>query len=124
LSIAVHYRQASPEVEDRIKASLKPWLAELSRATRFRALEGKKVVEILFAAVNKGAAIQEMMLSPGFLGLFPVYVGDDVADESAFEILQDQGLTIRVGSTQAGSAAAFSLARPGEVRRLLALLAA
>jgi trehalose-phosphatase len=124
LGLAVHYRHASPEVAARIKARLKSWLAELSRAGRFRSLPGKKVVEILPAPVNKGAGIRAMRLSPGFSGLFPVYIGDDATDASAFEMLQEQGLTIKVGSTEGGSAAGFSLARPGKVRRFLALLAA
>ncbi|OGP70344.1 MAG: hypothetical protein A2Z73_01455 [Deltaproteobacteria bacterium RBG_13_60_28] len=82
-------------------------------------------MEVLPAAVSQGGGIREIRLSSGFSGLFSVYfLDDDVTDECAFEILQDQGLTIKAGSTKEGAGTAFSPARPATVRQLQAQLAA
>jgi len=120
---ALHYRQAQPLEERRIMAVLEPWLRQVVQGGRYQVLRGKKVVEILPQGVSKGAAIQKILVFPRFSGLFPVYLGDDVTDETAFQALQGHGLTVKVGDTAAASAAAFSLANPKKVRQFLALLA-
>jgi trehalose 6-phosphate phosphatase len=124
LGFAVHYRQAEPEEQVKIRSAMKPWLAMVDGAGRYQILRGKKVVEILPQGVSKGAAIQEILLFPGFSELFPVYLGDDITDESAFRVLQGRGLTVKVGVGQAATAATYSLAHPTAVRQFLALLAA
>jgi trehalose 6-phosphate phosphatase len=124
LGFALHYRQAEPEEEVRIFKVLGPWLDQVSRAGHYQILQGKKVVEILPQGVSKGAAIQEILRFPGFSDLFPVYFGDDVTDESAFQVLQGRGLTIKVGVDQAATAASYFLTHPAEVRQFLTLLAA
>lgn len=123
LGFALHYRQAEPEEEGRIFRVLGPWLDQVSRAGHHQILQGKKVVEILPRGVSKGAAIQEILRFPGFSDLFPVYLGDDVTDESAFQVLQGRGLTIKVGVGQAATAASYSLTHPAEVQQFLTLLA-
>ena len=124
LGFALHYRQAGPEEEVRIMSVLESWLDQVSRAGRHQILRGKKVVEILPQGVSKGAAIQDIVLLPGFSGHFPVYLGDDVTDESAFQVLQGRGLTIKVGIGPGVTAASYSLAKPAHVRQFLSLLAA
>ncbi len=124
LSFALHYRQAEPEEEVGIFKVLGPWLDQVSRAGRHQILRGKKVVEILPRGVSKGAAVQEILLFPGFSEHFPVYLGDDVTDESAFQVLQGRGLTAKVGVGTGATAATYSLAHPAQVRQFLALLAA
>ena len=89
-----------------------------------RDLAGKKVLEILPPGVSKGAAIQEILSLPGFFGFFPIYIGDDITDESAFHILQGQGLTIKVGHPGTETAASHFLPDPEAVQHFLALLAA
>jgi trehalose 6-phosphate phosphatase len=122
LGFAVHYRQAGPEEEVQISSVLEPWLVQVERTGCHQILRGKKVVEILPQGVSKGAAIQAIWLLPGFSGHFQVYLGDDVTDESAFQVLQGRGLTIKVGA--GSTAATYSLAHPAAVRHFLALLAA
>jgi trehalose 6-phosphate phosphatase len=121
--LALHYRQAQPREEQRIMAVLEPWLRQVLQSGRHQVLRGKKVVEILPQGVSKGAAIQNILVFPRFSRFFPVYIGDDVTDETAFQALEGQGLTVKVGHSVAASAAAFSLANPKEVRQFLALLA-
>ena len=123
LGFALHYRQAEPEEEVRILQALEPWLDQVSRTGRHQILRGKKVVEILPQGVSKGAAIQEVLLLPGFSDLFPVYLGDDVTDESAFQVLQGRGLTVKVGVTKEATVASYSLAHPAAVRQFLTLIA-
>ena len=124
LGFALHYRQAEPEEEVRIFKVLRTWLEQVSRAGHYQILQGKKVVEVLPQGVSKGAAIQEILRFPGFSDLFPVYLGDDVTDESAFQVLQGRGLTVKVGVGQAATAASYSLANPATVQKFLAHVAA
>jgi trehalose 6-phosphate phosphatase len=123
LGFALHYRQAEPEEEVRIFKVLDPWLDQVNRAGNYQILRGKKVVEILPQGVSKGAAIQEILLFPGFSEQFPIYIGDDITDESAFQVLQGRGLTIKVGVGTGATAATYSLAHPVAVRQFLVLLA-
>jgi trehalose 6-phosphate phosphatase len=120
---ALHYRQASAAEQSLIKEALDHWLEQVSQAGRQQILRGKKVVEILPRGVSKGAALQEILLFPGFLAYFPIYLGDDVTDESAFQVLQARGLTVKVGGSRP-SAATHSLADPTEVLQFLRLIAA
>lgn len=123
LGFALHCRQAKPEEEARIFEVLGPWLDQVRRAGHYQILQGKKVVEILPQGVSKGAAIQEILLFPGFSKHFPVYLGDDITDESAFQVLQGRGLTVKVSAAQMATAASHSLWNPAEVLQFLTLLA-
>ncbi|MEW6387746.1 MAG: trehalose-phosphatase [Thermodesulfobacteriota bacterium] len=123
LGFALHYRQASASQEAALMAVLTPWLDQVARQGRFQVLPGKKVVELLPDGVSKGAAIQEITVSPGFIESFPVYLGDDFTDEGVFQMLAGKGLTVKVGRSDSGTAAAYWLARPAAVRQFLARLA-
>ncbi|MCK9377118.1 MAG: trehalose-phosphatase [Syntrophobacterales bacterium] len=120
---ALHYRQVSAEHAYEFIGILGGWREQLRHEGRFQLLAGKKVLEILPLGVSKGAAIQEILLLPGFFGVFPIYLGDDITDESAFRILQGQGLTIKVGRPGTETAAFHFLPDPEAVQHFLALLA-
>jgi trehalose 6-phosphate phosphatase len=121
---ALHYRQVPAEHADEFIGILGGWQEQLRHEGRFQLLAGKKVLEILPHGVSKGAAIQQLLLLPGFIGVFPIYLGDDITDESAFHILQGQGLTIKVGHPGTETAASHFLPDPEAVQHFLALLAA
>ncbi len=124
LGFAIHYRQVPPEQTYEFIGALGRWKEQLRQAGLFQILGGKKVQEILPLGVSKGTAIQEILtLLPGTTSFFPVYVGDDVTDESAFQILRGQGLTIKVGHPGTKTAASHFLPDPEAVRHFLALLA-
>jgi trehalose 6-phosphate phosphatase len=124
LGFAIHYRQVPPEHADEFLGMLGRWQEKLRREGRFQILEGKRVLELLPQGVSKGLAIREILtLLPEMANFFPVYVGDDVTDESAFQILQGQGLTIKVGRPGAATAATHFLPDPGAVQHFLTLLA-
>ena len=73
--------------------------------------------------MSKGAAIREILPQSRFSKHFPIYLGDDVTGETAFQVLQGRGLTVKVGVSHAVTAASYPLSHPEEVRHLLTLFA-
>jgi len=123
LGFALHYRQLPEEYLDEFLAILKRWQEQVRPEKRFQLLAGKKVLEMLPQGITKGAAIREILSLPAFSGHFPIYLGDDITDESAFHILQGQGLTIKVGHPGSKTAASHFLPDPEAVRHFLNALA-
>lgn len=120
---ALHYRHLSEQHAHEFGGILGRWEKQVGKQGRFQLLEGKKVLEILPRGVSKGSAIREILLLPQFFGFFPLYAGDDSTDESAFLVLRDQGITIKVGSPGVGTAASHFLPDPEAVRHFLTILA-
>lgn len=124
-AIAVHVRQVDerrvPEVEaavDRIAFAHE----------RLRKTVGKKVLELRPRVDwDKGRALRRLM---SVLGLdrddiVPVYVGDDLTDEDAFDVIRDRGLGVVVQG-EAGdrlTSARYSLASPAMIGAFLEELA-
>jgi len=115
-AIALHYRS----VPERGREVLK--VAELVVAglgPAFAPLVGKCVVEIRARHLTKGAGIRRLMESEPFRGRSPIFAGDDVTDEDAFEYVnQVGGISLRIGSS-APSAATHRLADPAQLHRWL-----
>ncbi len=122
--VALHYRQASPKESRRLQAALAPVLARWAGEGRWQVLRGRKVVELVPTGVSKGTGFTALLRLPGFSGRIPVYLGDDVTDESVFAALGERGITIKVGRGEEPTAAAFRLEGPAAVHRLLASLLA
>ena len=78
--IALHYRLA-PEREEAVGEFIEA-LAERSGLALQR---GKMVAELRPVGTDKGAALRRLMAEPPFAGARPVFVGDDLTDEHAFE---------------------------------------
>jgi trehalose 6-phosphate phosphatase len=77
------------------------------------------VVEIRPRHLTKGAGIQRLMEFEPFRARTPIFVGDDVTDEDAFEFVnQVGGISLRVGA-KAPTAAAHMLADPEQLHRWL-----
>jgi trehalose 6-phosphate phosphatase len=120
---ALHYRQVTPEHIDHLLRILTLWERQVRQEGRWQLLSGKKVLEVLPWGVSKGSVIQKILLIPRYLDSFPIYLGDDITDESAFQVLQGRGLTIKVGRPASETAASHVLPDPEAVRRFLGLLA-
>lgn len=85
-------------------------------------LDGKKVWELLPCAVRgKGWAVRKL-LGERRRPVLPLFVGDDVSDESAFAALP-RGITMHVGRSRR-TQARFFLRNAGEVLTFLRRLEA
>jgi trehalose-phosphatase len=88
---------------------------------------GKKVMELRPRIDwHKGSAVLWLLEALGLDGddVLPMYVGDDVTDEDAFEALGARGLGILVSERPRPSAATYAVRDPEQVRELLARLVA
>jgi trehalose 6-phosphate phosphatase len=112
-SIAVHYRLA-PHAERQIFNAVTAIQADLPDAP-LEVLNGKFVVEIKQEGFSKATAVRELMQLPPFAGRQPIFLGDDVTDESVFGIMPDiDGLAYSVGRKAQGVAGHFD--SPHDVR--------
>jgi trehalose 6-phosphate phosphatase len=115
LNIAVHYRNAAG-YEPELAEELASVIAELGEDFELQA--GKMVFELKPAGQSKGAAIAQFMREEPFRGRTPVFVGDDLTDESGFAAMNKLGgHAIKVGA--GASVASWRLPDPDGVRAWL-----
>lgn len=122
LGIAVHYRlvsardvQAVESVVDRVVAA-HPGL---------RKSEGKKVFDLQpDIDWDKGKAVLWLLEALGLDGSrkVPIYIGDDLTDEDAFQALSETGIGIVVKGANRPTAARYALGDSKELRRFLEAL--
>lgn len=128
-SLAVHTRKVADAEEDAVAEAVEQVLTEQPGLTVIR---GKKVFELRPAVDwHKGKAVLWLLQ---FLGgdakdILPIYIGDDITDEDAFQALQGHGLGIVVGDgvsadSDRASFAGYALAGPRQVRAFLEFLVA
>jgi len=93
-SLALHYRQA-PQLEAWCHSTLAR-LLPLAPGTEL--MRGRCVLELKPAWASKGRAIGDFMRRAPFAGRVPIFVGDDVTDETGFATVQELGgLGVKVG---------------------------
>lgn len=118
-SLALHFRQA-PQAEQAIYDAVSTIRAELSEAP-LEVLPGKSVCEIKPSGFNKASGVRELMTLSPFKGRVPVFLGDDVTDETVFAIMPDlQGHAFSVGRLAKGVTGHFK--DPSHVRAWLTQL--
>jgi trehalose 6-phosphate phosphatase len=118
-SLALHYRLA-PHAEKAIYEAVSLIRADLPNAP-IEVLPGKSVCEIKHSGFNKASGVLELMTHEPFKGRRPIFIGDDVTDESVFAIMPDLGgLAFSVGRRAQGVAGHFD--EPSDVRQWLAHL--
>jgi trehalose 6-phosphate phosphatase len=118
-SLALHYRLA-PHAEKAIYAAVSLIRADLPNAP-IEVLPGKCVCEIKHSGFNKASGVRELMTHEPFKGRRPLFVGDDVTDETVFSIMPELGgLAFSVGRRAKGVAGYFD--DPSDVRAWLAHL--
>ncbi len=118
-SLALHYRLA-PHAEKAIYEAVSLIRADLPNAP-IEVLPGKSVCEIKHSGFNKASGVLELMSHEPFRGRHPIFIGDDVTDESVFAIMPDLGgLAFSVGRRAQGVAGHFD--EPSDVRAWLARL--
>ena len=119
-SLTLHFR-AAPEREGALRALAVAVCKEFA-GEGIDILPGKAMIEIKRVQVNKGEGVRALMQLPPFAGRKPVFIGDDVTDESVFAALpQIGGVGFSVGRKFSGLAGAFHT--PAQVRIALQTLA-
>ncbi|MGI9416879.1 MAG: trehalose-phosphatase [Geminicoccaceae bacterium] len=123
LSLAVHYRLAEEDDRPKIKAIIDD---VLERHADLRRTLGKMVYDLQpDIDWHKGKAVSALLDAVKAEGgeIFPIYIGDDVTDEDAFEALRGIGISIIVEGRPGSTLATFKLADTEEVGRFLEDLA-
>lgn len=114
ITASVHYRL----VDLKKLADFSAQFTDIARdyEKKFRITAGKKVFEIRpLKAWNKGDAVTWILEHRGGQNI-PVYIGDDITDEDAFQSIKGRGASIAVG----GSAVAdYYVGKQGEVGEVL-----
>lgn len=82
-SAAVHYRDR-PE----IGPALHDYAAQIGAEHGLKVKHGKMVVELSMPGSDKGNAVNHFMRLAPFAGTRPLFVGDDVTDEDAFNAVR------------------------------------
>jgi trehalose 6-phosphate phosphatase len=129
-SVAAHYRLVAPDQRPDIKQAVERILAE--NPEDLKVTPGKMVYELQPKLDwDKGRAVLHLIAA---LGLdreddLPIYLGDDITDEHAFEALSGRGIGIFVGDPEdpevanRTTAADFRLGSIEEVEQFLDALA-
>src|SRR3984885_13264236 len=118
-SLALHYRLA-PQAEKAIYEAVSLIRADLPNAP-IEVLPGKCVCEIKQSGFDKATGVGELMMHEPFTGRRPIFIGDDVTDESVFAAMPSLGgLAFSVGRHAQGVAGHFD--EPTNVRAWLARL--
>jgi trehalose 6-phosphate phosphatase len=119
-SLALHYRNA-PQREEELRRHIAVACAAFP-GEAIELLPGKAMFEVKRPGVSKGEAVRALMTHAPFSGRSPVFVGDDVTDESVFALLPELGGTgFSVHRHFAGVSGIFH--SPEQVRRALQTLA-
>jgi trehalose-phosphatase len=96
---SLHFRSVLKKEVPSVKKAFYKIVSEFSGDRRLAVIKGKMVLELApDASWNKGSAALWILnrLKGKYL---PVYVGDDLTDETAFRALNKKGITIRVGKS-------------------------
>jgi len=111
ISVAVHFRGASVEMRRRAENRVRRALGKFQ--SNVRVIRSNDVWDVIPRQVRgKGYAVRRALRGAG-REVLPIYVGDDVTDESAFVALR-RGITVLTGPPRK-TAAQFGLRNPEEV---------
>jgi trehalose-phosphatase len=106
LSVALHYREASPEDQRRAGDIFSRTVAGWLSAGQIRVMRGACVLEALpNIAWNKGSAVDWIRQRVTRLAAAPfvVYMGDDITDEDAFRAVKGHGLSVACSDRVTGA---------------------
>lgn len=119
-ALALHYRNA-PQLEDAVLKAMKEVAGRLAGELELQ--RGKMVAELRPAGATKAEAVAAFLEEAPFAGRLPIFIGDDLTDEPAFELVNRlAGLSVLVGARR--SAARARLTDVAAVRGWLAQLQA
>ncbi|HLU77696.1 MAG TPA: trehalose-phosphatase [Burkholderiales bacterium] len=120
-TLSVHYRHASERVLPAFYSAVDTLLIE---RPRLAGRMGKKVLEIRPAVDwHKGRAVRWLHERID-RDAVPIFIGDDLTDEDAFEVIADDGIGVLVSETPRMTKAHFRIPDVDAVYRLLARIGA
>jgi trehalose 6-phosphate phosphatase len=125
--VAVHYRNAARDRVGEVTAALRT----AGQRTALRVTTGREVIELRpNIDWDKGKTLRWVLDyvrdDDGAGPLLPIYLGDDITDEDAFDAVVDDGIAILVRHSDDGdraTAARYALDDPDRVREFTELLA-
>ena len=99
-AVAVHYRNVAPERVSEVLATAH----RLGQQPGLRVTNGRKVVELRpDTAWDKGTMLQRVLHRiAGPDPVLPIYIGDDLTDEDAFDAVRHDGIGILVRHDEDG----------------------
>lgn len=109
--VALHYR-LDPGFEPEALLLAERLAARHELATQ----HGKMMVELRVPGSDKGVAVARLMQRPDMAGTIPVFIGDDLTDESAFAAARAGGGHGILVGTARGTQAEYGLPDPAAVR--------
>jgi trehalose-phosphatase len=119
-AVAVHFREVAPDRVGEIVAAVH----QLGARAGLRVTSGRKLVELRpDMDWDKGTTLAWIRdrVDPSS-ALLPIYIGDDLTDEDAFDAIEFDGIGIAVRHDEDGdrkTAAHFTLESPAQVREFL-----
>ena len=125
--VAVHYRNAARDHIGHVAAAVRG----AGRRAELRVTTGREVIELRpDVDWDKGKTLQWVLDyirdEEGHSPLLPIYLGDDITDEDAFDAVADDGIAILVRHSDDGdraTAARYALDNPDRVREFTERLA-
>jgi len=124
--VAVHYRNAARDRVGEVSAAVRA----AGRREALRVTTGREVIELRpDIDWDKGKTLRwviDHLHHAGSGPLVPIYLGDDITDEDAFDAVRDDGIPIVVRHTEDGdraTAALFALDSPAKVSQFTERLA-
>ena len=125
--VAVHYRNADRDRVGEVAAAVRT----AGQRTALRVTTGREVIELRpNIDWDKGKTLRWVLDyirdNEGAGPLLPIYLGDDITDEDAFDAVDDDGIAILVRHSDDGdraTAARYALDDPGRVREFTERLA-
>jgi len=116
LSLSVHLLGVSPELQRLARRKVRSLLLPFQKTLYL--IENLRDAEIVPRCISgKGIAVQRFLATPALCHALPIYFGDDLSDEPAFEAAR-KGISIRVGAARP-TRARYSIRGPAEVAAVL-----
>ena len=118
-AVAVHYRNAAPDAAGAVRTAVR----DVGERRGLKMTAGRKVVELRpNVDWDKGKTLEWILEKATGETLLPIFIGDDLTDEDAFDSVLHNGIGIVVRHTEDGdraTAARYSLNDPDQVREFL-----
>jgi trehalose 6-phosphate phosphatase len=103
-ALALHYRGA-PRLEDTVVSAMEKVAASVANDLELQ--RGKMVVELRPAGATKAEAVAAFLEEVPFAGRVPIFIGDDLTDEPAFELVNRlDGVSVVVSRKRSSAARA------------------